>query len=256
MTKKELLDRCARDGAERVLLARVLDKLELAQDRGIPAHTPFLSPGEQASVTDLLNAWGQPRHIFWGGFPGAERALCAFLPDWQDENDLLLDPEGPLAALEAAFPPGSELSHRDILGSLMGLGLTREKLGDILLPGDRTCQVILLREVLPILLSQRESAGRWRLKLREIPGRGACRRFFPVPLQSHGLYLRRQGGRQPPGVSQRGQAGGCGRHSHLPRTGQVRGPGDPRPVQKGTDHAGIGEIYLSRRIGGYSYGTL
>ena len=49
MTKKELLDRCARDGAERVLLARVLDKLELAQDRGIPAHTPFLSPGEQAS---------------------------------------------------------------------------------------------------------------------------------------------------------------------------------------------------------------
>ena len=148
MTKKELLDRCARDGAERVLLARVLDKLELAQDRGIPAHTPFLSPGEQASVTDLLNA---------------------FLPDWQDENDLLLDPEGPLAALEAAFPPGSELSHRDILGSLMGLGLTREKLGDILLPGDRTCQVILLREVLPILLSQWESAGRWRLKLREIP---------------------------------------------------------------------------------------
>ena len=114
MTKKELLDRCARDGAERVLLARVLDKLELAQDRGIPAHTPFLSPGEQASVTDLLNAWGQPRHIFWGGFPGAERALCAFLPDWQDENDLLLDPEGPLAALEAACPPGSEVSHRDI----------------------------------------------------------------------------------------------------------------------------------------------
>ncbi len=95
--------------------------------------------------------------------------VCAFLPDWQDENDLLLDPEGPLAALEAAFPPGFRLRHRDILGSLMGLGLTREKLGDILLPGDRTCQVVLLREVLPILLSQWESAGRWRLKLREIP---------------------------------------------------------------------------------------
>lgn len=169
VTKKELLDRCARDGAERVLLARVLDKLELAQDRGVPAHTPFLSPGEQAAVTDLLNAWGRPRHLFWGGFPGAERALCAFLPDWQEEDDLLLDPEGPLAALEAAFPPGSQLSHRDILGSLMGLGLTREKLGDILLPGDGACQVVLLREALPILLSQWESAGRWRLKLREIP---------------------------------------------------------------------------------------
>ena len=56
MNKKELLDRCARDGSERILLARVLDKLELSQSRGVPAHTPFLSLGEQASVTDLLNA--------------------------------------------------------------------------------------------------------------------------------------------------------------------------------------------------------
>ena len=31
MTKKELLDRCARDGAERILLARVLDKLEIGR---------------------------------------------------------------------------------------------------------------------------------------------------------------------------------------------------------------------------------
>lgn len=63
MNKTELLDRCARSGEERVLLARVLDKLELSQNRGVPAHTPFLSPGEQASVGELLNAWGRPRCI-------------------------------------------------------------------------------------------------------------------------------------------------------------------------------------------------
>ena len=38
MNKTELLDRCARSGEERVLLARVLDKLELSQNRGVPAH--------------------------------------------------------------------------------------------------------------------------------------------------------------------------------------------------------------------------
>ena len=42
MTKKELLDRCARDGDERILLARVLDKVELAANRGVPACTQFL----------------------------------------------------------------------------------------------------------------------------------------------------------------------------------------------------------------------
>lgn len=169
MTKKELLDRCARSGEERVLLARVLDKLELAQNRGVPAHTPFLSPGEGVSVTDLLNAWGRPRHLFWGGYEGAERTVCVFLPDWQEEEDFLADPEGPLAAVEAAFPKNASLSHRDILGSLMGLGITREKLGDILLPGEGRCQVVALREGAAILLSQWEGAGRWKVKCREIP---------------------------------------------------------------------------------------
>ena len=156
MNKTELLNKCARSGEERVLLARALDKLELAQNRSVPACIPFPSPGEQASVTDLLNAWGRPRHLFFGGYEGAERAVCAFLPDWQEESDFLADPEGPVAALEAAFPADAELSHRDILGALMGLGITREKLGDILLDHGR-CQVLVLRDALPILLEQLEA---------------------------------------------------------------------------------------------------
>lgn len=169
MTKKELLDRCARDGEERVLLARVLDKLDQAQSRGAPAHTPFLSPAEQVSVAELLEAWGRPRHLFWGGWPEAERRLCAFLPDWQEVDDFLSDPSGPLAALEAKFPAGAGLGHRDILGALMGLGITREKLGDFLFPAPGLCQVVLLREALPILLSQWTEAGRWKVALEEIP---------------------------------------------------------------------------------------
>jgi len=162
VTKKELLDRCARDGEERVLLARVLDKLELAQGRGVPAHTPFLSPGQQAAVTDLLNAWGRPRHLFWGGCPDSERQVCLFPADWQEEDSLLTDPEGPLAALEAKFPADAPLTHRDIL-----------------LPQPGLCQVVVLRETLPILLSQWEGAGRWKVSLTEIP----LDRLTPRPAQ-------------------------------------------------------------------------
>ena len=75
MNKTELLDRCARSGEERTLLARVLDKLELAQNRGVPAHTPFLSPGEQASAADLLAAWGNPRYAVFGGYEGSVRNI-------------------------------------------------------------------------------------------------------------------------------------------------------------------------------------
>lgn len=169
MNKKELLDRCARDGEERMLLARVLDKLELSQGRDVPAHTPFLSPGEQASVADLLNAWGRPRHLFWGGYPDSERNICLFLAGWQEEDAVRADPEGPLSAVQAKFPAGASLTHRDILGSLMGLGLTREVLGDILLPQPGLCQVVALREAVPILLSQWEGAGRYKAGFSEIP---------------------------------------------------------------------------------------
>ena len=169
MNKKELLDRCARDGEERMLLARVLDKLELSQNRGVPAHTPFLSPAQQASVSDLLNAWGRPRRLFWGGYPDSERSVCLFLADWQEEDGVLDDPEGPLSAIQAKFPGDAALSHRDILGSLMALGLTREVLGDILLPQPGLCQVVALREALPILLSLWQGAGQYRASLSEIP---------------------------------------------------------------------------------------
>ena len=265
MNKRELLDRCARDGEERVLLARVLDKLELSQNRGIPAHTPFLSPGEQASVQDLLNAWGHPRCVWTGGYEGAERQVCRFLPDWQEPEDALADPEGPLAALEALFPRDSSLSHRDILGGLMGLGLTREKLGDILMEDGR-CQVVVLREALPILLSQWEGAGRWKLKVREIPvselsprppevktirdcgshaaGCGAGLRFFHLPVQGGGAGQRRPGVGEPPGVRQAGPGGRGGGRPHLPRAGEMRGPGSAGTVQKGAYHAGAGAVYL------------
>lgn len=168
MTKTELLDRCARDREERVLLGRVLDKGELTRTRGVPAHTAFLTPGQRAAAEGLLNAWGRPKCLFWGGYEGAERTVCAFLPDWQEPEDFAADPDGPVGAVEAVFPREVQLSHRDILGGLMALGLDREKLGDILiLPGK--CQVLALTEIVPILLSQWESAGRARLKLRQIP---------------------------------------------------------------------------------------
>ena len=150
-------------------MARVLDKLELSQSRGVPAHTPFLSPGEQAAVTDLLNAWGRPRHRFWGGYPDSERQICLFPAEWQDVEDVLQDPEGPLTAVQASFPDSASLTHRDILGALMGLGITREVLGDILLPEAGICQVVVLREAAPILLSQWEGAGRYKVSLSELP---------------------------------------------------------------------------------------
>ena len=113
----------------------------------------------------MLALQGNPRRVCSGGYEGAERTLMAFLPDWQEEEDW--DPSEALAAVEAAYPKNAALTHRDILGAVMGIGITREKVGDILL-SEQKAQILLLRETLPILLSQLSQAGRYPLKCREI----------------------------------------------------------------------------------------
>ncbi len=150
-----------------MLLARALDKLELAQNRSVPACTPFLSPESRPPSPICSTPGAAPRHLFFGGYEGRSGRCAPFCPTGR-RNPTFSPTRRPVAALEAAFPADAELSHRDILGALMGLGITREKLGDILLDHGR-CQVLVLRDALPILLSQWESAGRWKMKLREIP---------------------------------------------------------------------------------------
>lgn len=64
MNKTELLNKCARSGEERVLLARAWISWRLPRTALSPP-APHFSPRErQASVTDLLNAWGAPAPVF------------------------------------------------------------------------------------------------------------------------------------------------------------------------------------------------
>ena len=178
MTKTELLNKLARDGEERMLLARAMDKLELARNRSVPGHTGFLSPQERVSVETLLNACGHPRHLFYGGFAGAERTVCAFLPDWLEGADWLAGAGyNPIRAVRCSWT-GGKLTHRDFLGSILGLGLDREKVGDLLV-GEGSCDVLTLEDVADFLLLHLDQAGRVKLKVRAI----SLEELSPPPVQ-------------------------------------------------------------------------
>ncbi len=160
MDRRELLDKTACGPEERLLLSRVWDKWEQCRLRNIPTVTGFLSPQEQAAAQHLLNALGcREGYVFWGGYDSAERKRLLFLPEWMAE------PEGTeIAALRALCRSGSDLTHRDFLGSLMALGLTREKIGDILVvPGG--CQVLIDPAAQEFLTQNWESAGREKLSV-------------------------------------------------------------------------------------------
>ena len=161
MDRNRQIAAMAESEEERLLLVRVCDKLERAQQRELAAATCFLSPREQALLRRLL-----PQVRLWGGHAETERAVAYYVPEYLPEQDYLQD--GPIACIRATFYAADELSHRDILGALIGAGLRRDAIGDIYLqPGQ--CDFFVLSELAPYLLENLTSAGRTYLHLARIP---------------------------------------------------------------------------------------
>ncbi len=164
MNKRELLDKLSGNGEERLLLSRVWDKWEQCQKRNIPTVTDFLTPQEQSAAEKMLHAIGVWSGFqFCGGYEDAERRMLYFLPDWQEEIET-----DEVRCLHVTFYEHDRLSHRDFLGSLMGLGLTRGKIGDILVHSD-CADIMVAQSVAAFVCDQMTSAGRISVKVKEIP---------------------------------------------------------------------------------------
>ena len=162
MERREKIEKIAENGEDRMLLAKVADKLETAMSRNIPAATCFLSLREQDMVRRLL---GEQEGLRWfGGYEGAERKLACYLPEYLDESSL----EEELVCLRAEFYKEDSPSHRDFLGALMGIGIKRETVGDICV-GQGSCDFFVTPEIAPFVLQNLDSAGRTHLTLREVP---------------------------------------------------------------------------------------
>lgn len=166
MDKRELLDRFAGDAEERVTLSQVLDRMESARLRQSPACTAFLSPRERMAAEQMLLAAGSGPYLPLGGYPEAERQVLLFLPDWLEPE--LAAPEEYLSLLRLTWYQEDRLTHRDILGALMGLGIRRDTVGDILVSGE-SCDFVVLPSVAPYLKDNLCQAGRVKLRVQPVP---------------------------------------------------------------------------------------
>lgn len=132
----------------REMAARVLDRAEQALKTWDIVQTDFLSPPEGMDVQQMFSRLTEVQIVAWGGYPQAERQRVAIA-----RSDLPLDSSNiELAALSIAgnflFDPAT---HRDFLGALLGTGIVREKVGDIIVLGDRGAQAIVVPELVEFL---------------------------------------------------------------------------------------------------------
>lgn len=145
-----------------LLIKNIEEKYQRFLDYYTLVHTDFLTMEEQSQLAGFMRQH-QSEAFFYGGYSEAERRMLIMLPDYTEayekisslpkdleSNDrqaqidhiitefLATDEDSsPISVLEVTIPPAEHrtLGHRDYLGALMGQGIKREKLGDIIILG-------------------------------------------------------------------------------------------------------------------------
>ena len=159
---------------ERLLIAGIEDKREQCEERYMITNTAFLDVRQRSAAEIYIKKCGVKNGIFRGGHDGAERCVLIFLPEYLGLIDDLEEffkeePENdPLAVIRVTkAQKAGELTHRDYLGALMGLGIKRECIGDILVRPDGA-DIIVLREISEYIAMHFDKAGRISLNAEKI----------------------------------------------------------------------------------------
>ena len=158
------INKIAHNPEDRVLLAKLWDKISAGIRKNIPANTCFLSPRELEMARYLFG--DEPGLMVFGGYEDAERKMLIYLPEYLEESSLYED-DSPLVCLRATFFEEDSLSHRDFLGALMGAGIARETVGDICV-GKGSCDFFVTAEIAPYILQNFLSAGRTKVHMEQI----------------------------------------------------------------------------------------
>ncbi len=147
----------------RELIRRAEDLARRCEQKSCLTKSGFLSPAERYALEHAPSLRGS-RVIFAGGYAEAERTMAFFLPDWMEEDGLDLSEHLCCLRIAAAF---GEPGHRDYMGAILGMGVGREWVGDILVQGGTAC-VICQPSVLRHLESI-DKVGRFAVRAEAIP---------------------------------------------------------------------------------------
>ena len=143
---------------DEILCARVNEALKNADSHSRCSFIGFLDERQAQLVKRKIGNIGNV--LYWGGADECERVVLGVFPDWM-END---SAQFPIEALTFTFRKESTLSHRDILGSLMGLGIERDTVGDILV-GEGRAVIFVRTEVVKYIVTQMTKIGREGVKI-------------------------------------------------------------------------------------------
>ncbi|MBC8078887.1 MAG: RNA-binding protein [Gorillibacterium sp.] len=115
---------------ERGFADRAAEWLERAGECHVTKVTDFLDPRQVQIVQSIANRYLDKTALYYtGGYAEAERQRVVIVPDYLDPQ--MEDPGIVVLAITSSDDRIKELDHGDYMGAILGLGIKRDKVGDI-----------------------------------------------------------------------------------------------------------------------------
>ena len=162
----------------KLFLKIIEERYERFQDYYTPMNSDFLAMEQQSMLAGFMKAHRAEGVFLFGGYEDAERKQVLFMPDYTGVDDeksafeyFRGNPdECPMVLLDVKIPAAEKgkLTHRDYLGALMGEGIRREKIGDIIV-NDNGAQIVAAKELADYLVQNFRQAGRVSLTAKILP---------------------------------------------------------------------------------------
>lgn len=143
---------------------KVIDKANSSLKNYDLKYTEFLNPYEVKNAVSILNAMDDLNYSVDGGYEQSERKLIYIYPFYMTEDTITKNIRVLKISGNFKF---SNISHKDYLGSILGLGIKREKIGDILIH-ENHCQVIVSDDICDFILMNLTKIARNNVLVEEI----------------------------------------------------------------------------------------
>lgn len=166
---------------EKQFISHLEDQLERVELRYQEEQTDFLEPRLQLVAEEYLRSRRFQRFLFWGGYEEAERKRLVLYPDYTEPNCTMAEIR--LFQFRGKLDYVT-VSHRDFLGAIMGLGLRREKFGDLLVR-DNGFDLFIQNDVATFLLQNEIRVKRVPMTIEEIP----VEQFLPPEQNKKELHI-------------------------------------------------------------------
>lgn len=132
MDRRDEIINSMKSEQDKTLAARIIDAAAEVQKFYSPVFTDFLDPAQTYKAGRILSRFQDMEFIAMPGTEKCERNIMAVYPDYMIPSDI----HPPIEALRVTGNFKFEnITHRDMLGAIMSLGIKREKTGDIILDG-------------------------------------------------------------------------------------------------------------------------